>query len=91
LVKTDYQVTTKTCPILLRSISGTNYSILVDGKGITPSVPIDDAEKHYTKMTKCTLQNIEINKKHEPTTKLKQHMCMDKCYDYLEVLNYANI
>lgn len=31
------------------------------------------------------------NRKHEPTTKLKQHMCMDKGYDYLEVLNYATI
>jgi hypothetical protein len=74
--------------ILLRAKSGTKHSILVDGKGITPSVSIDGAKKHYMKMTKCTLQNIEINRKnrkHEPTTKLKQHMCMDKCYDYLGV------
>jgi hypothetical protein len=77
--------------ILLRAKSDTKHSILVDDKVIPPSMSIDGAKKHYLKMTKCTLQNIEINKKHEPTTKLKQHMCMDKCYDYLEVLNYANI
>jgi hypothetical protein len=51
-------------------------------------VSIDGPKKHYMMMTKCTLQNIEINRKnrkHEPTTKLKQRMCMDKGYDYLGV------
>jgi putative transposase len=35
-------------------------------------------------MTKSTLQNVVINKP-EPTIKSKQHMCMDKGYDYPEV------
>ena len=36
------------------------------------------------KMTKSTLQNVVIDKP-EPTIKSKQHMCMDKGYDYPEV------
>ena len=48
--------------ILLRAKSDTKHSILIDGKVIYPSIPIDGAKKHYMKMTKCTLQNIEINR-----------------------------
>jgi putative transposase len=75
-----------------RSKSGTKRSILVDGNGVPLSVSVDGANRHDMKMTKPTLQNVVINKP-EPTIKSKQHMCMDKGYDYPEVYelleNYA--
>lgn len=36
------------------------------------------------KMTKTTLQSIVVHRP-EPTIRAKQHMCMDKGYDYPEV------
>jgi putative transposase len=36
------------------------------------------------KMTKATLQSIVAHRP-EPTIRLKQHMCMDKGYDFPEV------
>jgi len=36
------------------------------------------------KMTKITLQSIVVDRP-EPTTRAKQHMCMDKGYDYSKV------
>jgi len=36
------------------------------------------------KMTKATLQSIVIYRP-EPTIRLKQHMCLDKGYDFPEV------
>ncbi len=75
-----------------RSKSGTKRSILVDGNGVPLSVSVDGANRHDMKLTKPTLQNVVINKP-EPTIKSKQHMCMDKGYDYPEVYelleNYA--
>src|SRR6476620_477097 len=68
-----------------RSKSGTKRSILLeDGNGVPLSVSVDAANRHDMKMTKPTLQNVVINKP-EPTIKSKQHMCMDKGYDYPEV------
>jgi hypothetical protein len=43
------------------------------------------------KMSKATLQSIVVHRP-EPTIKSKQHMCMDKGYDYSEVyMNYKRI
>jgi putative transposase len=67
-----------------RAKSGTKRSLLVDGKGVPLSVSVDGANRHDMKLTKSTLQNVVINKP-EPTIKSKQHMCMDKGYDYPEV------
>ena len=64
--------------------SGTKRSILVDGNGIPLRVSVDGANRHDMKMTKPTLQNVVINKP-KPTIKSKQHICMDKGYDYPEV------
>jgi len=36
------------------------------------------------KMTKTTLQSIVVHRP-KPSTRVKQHMCMDKGYDYPEV------
>ena len=56
----------------------------MDGKGVPLGIIADAANRHDMKMTKSTLQNVVIDKP-EPTIKSKQHMCMDKGYDYPEV------
>ena len=67
-----------------RSKSGTKRSILVDGKGVPLSVSVDGANRHDMKMSKATLQSIVIYRP-EPTIRSKQHMCLDKGYDFPEV------
>lgn len=67
-----------------RSKSGTKRSILVDGKGIPIAVSVDGANRNDMKMSKATLQSIVIYRP-EPTIRSKQHMCLDKGYDYPEV------
>ena len=42
------------------------------------------SNRHDMKMTKATLQSIVIYRP-EPTIRLKQHMCLDKGYDFPEV------
>jgi hypothetical protein len=44
-----------------RSKSCTKHVILVDGKGIPPSMSIDGANIHSMKMTKCTFQEIVLS------------------------------
>ncbi len=60
-----------------RAKSGTKRSMVV---GIT----VDAANRHDMKMTKATIQSIVVHRP-EPTTRAKQHMCMDKGYDFPEV------
>ena len=67
-----------------RAKCGTKRSLLVDGKGVPLSVSVGGANRHDMKLTKSTLQNVVIDKL-EPTIKSKQHMCMDKGYEYPEV------
>jgi len=67
-----------------RAISGTKRSIVVDGKGVPLGITVDAANRHDMKMTKATLQSIVVHRP-EPTIRLKQHMCMDKGYDFPEV------
>ena len=62
----------------------TKLSILVDDKGVSLGVSVDGANIHDMKMTKATLQSIVIYRP-EPTIRLKQHMCLDKGYDFPEV------
>jgi putative transposase len=67
-----------------RAKSGTKRSILVDGKGVPLGVSVDGANRHDMKMSKATLQSIVIYRA-EPTIRSKQHMCLDKAYDFPEV------
>jgi putative transposase len=67
-----------------RSKSGTKRSIPVDGQGVPIGVSVDCANRHDMKMSKATLQSIVIYRP-EPTNRSKQHMCLDKGYDYPEV------
>ena len=67
-----------------RAKSGTKRSILVDGKGVPLGVCVDGANRHDMKMTKATLQSIVIYRP-DPTIRSKQHMCMDRGYEFPEV------
>lgn len=67
-----------------RSKSGTKRSILVDGQGVPIGVSVDGANRHDMKMSKATLQSLVIYRP-EPTIRSKQHMCLDKGYDFPEV------
>jgi putative transposase len=75
-----------------RAKSGTKRSIVVDGKGVPLGISVDAANKHDMRMTKSTLKSIVIHRP-EPTARAKQHMCMDRGYDFPEVyellLDYA--
>lgn len=75
-----------------RAKSGTKRSIVVDGKGVPLGIVVDAANRHDMKMTKTTLQSIVVHRT-KPSTKSKQHMCMDRGYDFPEVyellLDYA--
>lgn len=75
-----------------RAKSGTKRSIVVDGKGVPLGITVDAANRHDMKMTRATLQSIVVHRP-KPSTKLKQHMCMDRGYDFPEVyellLDYA--
>ena len=50
----------------------------------TTGVCVDGANRHDMKMTKATLQSIVIYRP-DPTIRSKQHMCMDKGYEFPEV------
>jgi hypothetical protein len=67
-----------------RAKSGTKRRVLVDGKGVPFGVSVDGANRHDMKMSKATLQSIVIYRP-EPTMRSKQHMCLDKGYDFPEV------
>jgi putative transposase len=67
-----------------RAKSGTKRSMVVDGKGVPIGITVDAASRHDMKMTRATLQSIVVRRP-EPTIRAKQHMCMDKGYDYPEV------
>jgi transposase len=67
-----------------RSKSGTKRSIFVDGKGVPIGVSVDGANRHDMKMSKATLQSIVIYRP-KPTMRSKQHICLDKGYDFPEV------
>ena len=67
-----------------RAKSGTKRSMVVDGRGAPLGIIVDAANRHDMKMTRATLQSIVVGRP-EPTTRAKQHMRMDKGYDYPEV------
>ena len=68
-----------------RSKSGTKRSVLVDGKGVPIGISVDDgANRHDMKMSKATLQSMVIYRP-KPTMRSKQHMCLDKGYDFPEI------
>jgi putative transposase len=57
---------------------------LTEGKGVPLAVAVEGANRHDMKMVESTLKAIVIERP-APTVEERQHMCMDKGYDYLQV------
>ena len=58
---------------------------MVEGQGIPIGITIDGANRHDMKMTRVTIQSIVIDRPLSSSIKLRQHICLDKGYDYPEV------
>jgi putative transposase len=63
-----------------RAKCGTKRSMVVDGITVPFGITVD-ANRHDKNMTKIRSQSMVIDRP-EPTTRAKQHMSMDKGYDY---------
>ena len=62
--------------------------MLVDGEGIPLSIVAAGANRHDVKLTKETLESIQV-KRPKATKKKKLHLCLDKAYDSDEVRELA--
>ena len=68
-----------------RGKKGTKRSMLTDGKGIPLSIVVDGANRHDKMLVKGTLDAIIIQR---PSHKVIQNICMDKGYDFPDILHY---
>jgi putative transposase len=57
--------------------------MVADGEGVSLGITVDAANTHDMKMTKATRQSKVVHRP-EPTIRSKQHICMDKGYDFPE-------
>jgi putative transposase len=64
-----------------RAKSGVKRSVLTEGHGVPIGLAVDGANRHDMKLVRETIESI-IVKRPKPTKKKKQHMCLDKGYDY---------
>ena len=67
-----------------RSKSGTKRHLLTDGAGVPLALVATGANRNDFKETKHVLQNI-VTQRPRVTARKKQHLCLDKGYDYPEV------
>lgn len=67
-----------------RAKSGVKRSVLTEGHGVPIGVVVEGANRHDMKLVRDTIESIVVERP-KPTTKKKQHMCLDKGYDYEEV------
>ena len=63
---------------------GVKRSVLCEGTGIPIGLAVDGANRHDMKLTKETLNNIVLQRP-EPGPYHRQHLCLDKGYDFNEV------
>ena len=59
---------------------GTERHTLVNGRGISLSSMVTEANKHEMKSAFSTIDNFNVDR-----TKVEQNICMDKEYDFLEI------
>jgi putative transposase len=57
---------------------------LTEGHGVPIGLVADGANRHDMKLVRATIESIVVDRP-EPTEEQKQHMCLDKGYDYDEV------
>ncbi|MCG3158746.1 MAG: IS5 family transposase ISPaen3 [bacterium] len=67
-----------------RAKQGTKRHLLTEGHGIPLAVVVTGANRNDFKETRAVLNQIVIARP-EPTRRKKQHLCLDKGYDYREV------
>ena len=67
-----------------RAKSGVKRSVLTEGHGVPIGLAVEGANRHDMKMTRATVESLIVERP-KPTHKRKQHMCLDKGYDYDEV------
>jgi len=67
-----------------RAKSGVKRSLLTEGHGVPLGLAADGANRHDMKLVRETIENCVVDRP-EPTQEHKQHMCLDKGYDYDEV------
>ena len=67
-----------------RGKAGVKRSVLCDGAGIPIGLAVDGANRHDMKLTGPTLKSIAV-KRPEPRPYHRQHLCLDKGYDFDEV------
>ncbi len=58
--------------------------MLCEGAGLPIGLAVEGANRHDMKLTEATLESIPI-KRPKPRPYHRQHLCMDKGYDYDEV------
>jgi putative transposase len=63
---------------------GTKRSLSTDAQGIPLAVAVEGANRHDMKMAEGSLEAMIIEWP-EPTEEERQHLCMDKGYDYPQV------
>ena len=62
--------------------------MLCEGKGIPIGLAVDGANRHDMKLARATLESIPV-KRPQPRPYHRQHLCLDKGYDYDEVRSLA--
>jgi putative transposase len=67
-----------------RGKTGVKRSVLCDGTGIPIGLAVDGANRHDMKLTQATLKSIVLQRP-EPRPYHRQHLCLDKGYDFKEV------
>lgn len=67
-----------------RGKKGTKRHLLTEGNGVPISVVVTGANRHDKKETKNVLEAIVIDRP-TPTEINKQHLCLDKGYDYNDI------
>ncbi len=72
-----------------RAKSGVKRSVLTEGHGVPIGLAVEGANRHDMKMVRDTIESIIVERP-KPTKKKKQHMCLDKGYDYDEVRDIVN-
>jgi transposase len=67
-----------------RGKAGVKRSLLTAGQGVPIGLSVAGANRHDMKLVRPTLESLVIERP-QPTPEQKQHLCLDKGYDYDEV------
>lgn len=69
-----------------RGKKGVKRSVLADGRGVPVGLAVDGANRPDFKMARETIESVPVERPQaEPKGRGRQHMCLDKGYDYAEV------